>query len=57
MTTSTLARAISNLPGKERVRLFDRLGPALEDYFLAKIAQDRLRKASRKRIPWEEIRP
>ncbi len=56
MTIATLARTIRHLPGKDRIRLFDSLGPALEDYLLAKIAQDRFRKTPSKRVAWEDLR-
>jgi hypothetical protein len=57
MTLATLAKTIQSLPVKEQAKLFDKLGPALEDYLLAKVAMDRFKKASRKRIPWEELKP
>ena len=57
MTITSLAQAIKRLPAGDRIKLFDRLGPALEDYLLAKIAVDRLKKTSEKRIPWEDLKP
>jgi hypothetical protein len=57
MTIATLAQTIKRLPAKEQAKLFDKLGTALEDYLLAKIAQDRFEKSSEKRIPWEELKP
>ena len=57
MTVAALAQTIKRLPPNEQAKLFDKLGPALEDYLLAKIAEDRFEKASGKRIPWEELKP
>lgn len=57
MTIATLAQTIRHLPGKDRIKLFDKLGSSLEDYLLTKIAHDRFKKGSSKRIPWEDIRP
>lgn len=56
MTISGLAQAIRKLPSQERIKLFDRLQPSLEDYLLAKIAHDRFKKSAKKRIPWEDLR-
>lgn len=56
MTISAIAQTIRHLPLKEQIRLFDRLRPSLEDYLLAKIAQDRFRKSSKKRISWEDLK-
>jgi hypothetical protein len=57
MTVATLAQTIRHLPAKEQAKLFEKLGPALEDYLLAKVAQDRFKKASHKRIPWADLKP
>lgn len=56
MTIGSLAQTIRKLPSKERIRLFDRLQPSLEDYLLAKIAHDRFEKGPHKRIPWEALK-
>jgi hypothetical protein len=55
MTIATLAQTIKRLPPNEQTKLFDKLGGALEDYLLAKIAEDRVAKSSKKRIPWKEL--
>jgi len=57
MTVAALARTIRRLPAKEQAKLFHKLGATLEDYLLARIALDRLKKASHKRISWEELKP
>jgi len=57
MTVTALAKAITNLTAEDQAKLFAKLGPALEDYLLMKIAHDRLQKASKKRISWEELKP
>ncbi len=57
MNPTTLAQTIKRLPTDEQAKLFDKLGPALEDYLLAKIAADRFKKASNNRIPWTELKP
>ena len=57
MTIAMLAQTIRHLPGKDRMKLFDKLGPSLEDYLLTKIAHDRFKKGPQKRIPWEDLRP
>jgi hypothetical protein len=57
MTLAALAKTINNLPAEDQARLFAKLGPALEDYLLTKIAQDRFQKASKSRVPWEELKP
>ena len=57
MTVTTLAQKIRHLPPREQIRLFDKLGPSLEDYLLVKIADDRLRKTSRKRVAWDALKP
>ena len=57
MTLASLAQAIRHLPGKDQARLFDRLGPSIEDYLLAKIAHDRFKRTSQKRIPWANLKP
>jgi len=57
MTVATLAKTIKQLPAEQQTKLFDKLGPALEDYLLAKIANDRFEKSSDKRVPWEELKP
>jgi hypothetical protein len=57
MTVATLAQTIKRLPAEEQAKLFDKLGPTLEDYLLTKIAADRLEKAPQKRVPWEELKP
>ncbi|MBI2891676.1 MAG: hypothetical protein HYY13_12940 [Nitrospirae bacterium] len=57
MTVSALAQTIRHLPTPDRIKLFDRLGPTLEDYLLTKIVHDRFRKASYKRIPWADLKP
>ena len=54
---SALAQKIRHLPPKEQAKLFDKIAPLLEDYFLTKIADDRLRKPARKRIAWDELNP
>ena len=56
MTVASLAQTIRKLPSKKRIRLFDRLQPSLEDYLLAKIAQDRFEKRSQKHIPWDALK-
>ena len=56
MTIASLAQTIRHLPPRECARLFDRLQPALEDYLLLKIAHDRFRKASHKRVAWEDLK-
>jgi hypothetical protein len=56
MTIANLAKTIRHLPGKDRLKLFDSLGPPLEDYLLAKIAQDRFRKSAAKRVSWEVLK-
>jgi ornithine cyclodeaminase/alanine dehydrogenase-like protein (mu-crystallin family) len=57
MTLATLAQTIKRLPADEQAKLFDKLGSALEDYLLGKIAVDRFQKASDKRVSWEELKP
>jgi hypothetical protein len=57
MTVATLVQTIKSLPARDQAKLFDKLGPALEDYLLAKIAVDRFKDASDKRIRWEELKP
>lgn len=57
MTITTLAQAIRQLPDRARMKLFDSLGPSLEDYLLAKIAHDRFEAASHGRIPWADLKP
>jgi hypothetical protein len=57
MTVATLAQTIKRLPPSEQAKLFDKLGSTLEDYLLAKIAEDRFEKSSKKRIPWEQLKP
>lgn len=57
MTITTLVQAIRHLPDKARMRLFDSLGPSLEDYLLSKIGQDRFGATSQKRIPWADLKP
>lgn len=58
MSVQTLTKAVRGLSPKERVRLFDRLRPTLEDYLLTKIADDRFkRNAGQKRIPWVNLKP
>lgn len=57
MTLTALAHAIRELPTKEQAKLFDRLGPSLEDYLLQKIALYRFKKTPAKRIPWEDLKP
>ncbi|HEY2412654.1 MAG TPA: hypothetical protein VGI40_10450 [Pirellulaceae bacterium] len=57
MTVATLAKTIKQLPTDEQTRLFDKLGLALEDYLLTKIAEHRFKKTSDKRIPWEDLKP
>lgn len=57
MTLAALTHAIRELPTKDQAKLFDRLGPSLEDYLLRKIALFRFKKASAKRIPWEDLNP
>ncbi len=39
------------------MKLFDSLGPSLEDYLLTKIAHDRFGSTSQKRIPWADPKP
>ena len=56
MTIATLAKTIRHLPGKDQIKLFDRLGSSLEDYLLAKIAHDRFRRSSSKRVSWEDLK-
>lgn len=56
MTITDLAQTIRHLPSKARMKLFDRLHPSLEDYLLVKIAQDRFKKTSRKRVSWEDLK-
>ena len=57
MTISALAQTIRHLPDEDRKKLFDKLAPALEDYLLVKIAHDRFKKTSHKRIPWTDLKP
>ena len=57
MTLAALTHAIRELPTKDQAKLFDRLGPSLEDYLLRKIALYRFKKTSAKRIPWEDLKP
>jgi len=57
MTVSALAQTIRRLPTQDRIKLFERLAPTLEDYLLTKIAHDRFKKASHKRIPWADLKP
>ena len=57
MTVATLAKTINLLSPKDQAKLFEKLGAALEDYHLAKIAEDRFEKSSKKRVPWEELKP
>jgi hypothetical protein len=57
MTVANLAQTIKRLPPNEQAKLFDKLAPALEDYLLAIIAEDRIKNSSKKRIPWEELKP
>jgi hypothetical protein len=57
MTVATLAQTIKRLSPNEQAKLFDKLGSALEDYLLAKIAEDRFENSSKKRIPWEALKP
>jgi hypothetical protein len=47
MTVAALAKTIRHLSAKEQAKLFDRLGAALEDYLLAKIALDRFKPQKR----------
>jgi hypothetical protein len=56
MTLASLAQAIRHLPSEDQARLFDRLTPSLEDYLLAKIASDRFKRSSHKRISWAELK-
>jgi hypothetical protein len=48
MPVATLVKVIQRLPVEEQAKLFDKLGPALEDYLLAKIALDRFKRESKK---------
>jgi len=57
MTITVLAKTIRDLPVAEQAKLFEKLGPALEDYLLTKIAKDRFKNASHKRISWENLKP
>jgi hypothetical protein len=57
MTVITLAQSIKQLPPEDQAKLFDKLSGALEDYLLAKIALDRFKTASKKRIPWGDLKP
>ncbi|MBI4063008.1 MAG: hypothetical protein HY401_01765 [Elusimicrobia bacterium] len=58
MSIQTLTKTIRHLPPRDRLRLFDRLRPTLEDYLLAKIAVDRFKKnQGKKHISWEELKP
>lgn len=56
MTVKTLAKTIRRLNADEQAKLFDKLGSALEDYLLAKIALDRFKKPTPKRIFWAELK-
>ena len=56
MTIAALVQTIARLPTRDRMRLFDKLQPSLEDYLLAKLAHDRFKRASRKRVPWEDLK-
>lgn len=57
MTIGTLIHAIRDLSSRDRAKLFDKLRSSLEDYLLVKIAEDRFKRASKKRIPWANLRP
>lgn len=56
MKIAALVKTIRNLPEKDRYRLFNSLGPSLEDYLLAKIASDRLRNPPARPMLWEYLR-